>query len=1038
MADLVDNPVCAPDENDHLHHDHISRVDHELVQSKTSPTSFSSYQLNNSPDLTRRTSETLHPSDTTPVQNPTGRSRSILDGFRYVKNKTFGDSRACSSQQMHSMTATGSNMTATGSNMISTGSNTLVDDQTVPASTVAGSLGRSSRTAIDPQDLEETLPLRASNGSLPYPRKANQFAKRSAETKYEMVESCANYLRRYHTRDIMRAITDAQRVLTLTHAIIPQYRVVLQINPGLFIDHNINLANDTLNNLYGSHGNDIFQHACFDLTHERVGTEYIVIEEQVRVTIRLGFLMDIPGYHLSSIADGYAMTRNKSHMLMNQLHLQKAIPEFVGDFEETMGPTLSELPFNLFSVRGCVVTVCPTKYVPFSRMYRCVSRKCRNRNYVTVYPTAQHVRVVKRDEYHVRLGVTTSMELHGIDRQCSQCGVKMEESGGDRTFNERQEMELRCLSPNGCCSNTIWVTLEDELVNIVEKGDFLEVIGTLDRPDSTKYRCEMKVNNARKLHWAPVFNPLWNLKWFLCAECPDTFATKINLPKLLIQLQSELSPFRFTQRLVDAFCVDAVPSTVWRKLKLMLLISLVSVPPTTETVAARLSRIANKAAPDNIETDVDDEDDEAVEAIRKAVHVFVHADCRDPLLWRLLRRAASFRRNAEWYPNVNLTDHGDRVPALCANAIDEAKNGVLLVNNDFVKRRDAQNLYTALQQPITRLVSTGGRSITKGTSSGSMGYMKSHASWTAAREMGAGDGACVLMSETRFASWVVCEGGSKKGRSDKKDGFEDRGFGGSEINIPPFAREFDAMVRLQGASDQADRKISQMILLESFDVESEDAADVSESELMKWIYSASSLHVKISDPCQALLQAYFSASRRMNGESMSVGMMETLTRIAISHTKLCMRTEASVDDAVVSIMLVEESTAAGRGGPTPVLGFHPLPKDSLNIFALYSDVPMNDVDLNCEMDLRVMEHEFGDAESIIAPSAFNESCIGPFVKQRTDSHVSGGCQWKGDWSETDVEVQCSPPPVDAGDPLDKTINRFYQDILRVVERFGPR
>ncbi|KAJ3038015.1 Minichromosome maintenance domain-containing protein 2 [Rhizophlyctis rosea] len=113
---------------------------------------------------------------------------------------------------------------------------------------------------------------------------------------------------------------------------------------------------------------------------------------------------------------------------------------------------------------------------------------------------------------------------------------------------------------------------------------------------------------------------------------------------------------------------------------------------------------------------------------------------------------------------------------------------------------------------------------------------------------------------------------------------------------------------------------------------------LSHEDFMQFIYVASNIDVQMTSECQSFLRMYFAALRRLVG-SISLGhesmfaTMETLIRIATSHAKLCLRDKALVDDALISVMLVEESMSLAYN--VSILGFKSLPQDQENLQVLY-------------------------------------------------------------------------------------------------------
>lgn len=66
------------------------------------------------------------------------------------------------------------------------------------------------------------------------------------------------------------------------------------------------------------------------------------------------------------------------------------------------------------------------------------------------------------------------------------------------------------------------------------------------------------------------------------------------------------------------------------------------------------------------------------------------------------------------------------------------------------------------------------------------------------------------------------------------------------------------------------------------------------------------------------VQSYWMGSRKLQEKSIGTSAMVTLYNAAEAHARLCLRNTVSVEDAVVSIALMEESVLAFTG--SSVLG----------------------------------------------------------------------------------------------------------------------
>ncbi|KAG0327513.1 hypothetical protein BGZ99_007471 [Dissophora globulifera] len=123
-------------------------------------------------------------------------------------------------------------------------------------------------------------------------------------------------------------------------------------------------------------------------------------------------------------------------------------------------------------------------------------------------------------------------------------------------------------------------------------------------------------------------------------------------------------------------------------------------------------------------------------------------------------------------------------------------------------------------------------------------------------------------------------------------------------------------------------------------------------DLRQYVGLASRINVRLSAECEQLLKSYFQVMRT-KGSGLDTNELSSIA--------LCLRSAGTVEDALVSIMMVEETMAARFG--TSRLGFAPLLDGKENITRLYSpsaildpmpsqgrvDVPTLEHDLDCCM-----------------------------------------------------------------------------------------
>ncbi|KAI1317396.1 Minichromosome maintenance domain-containing protein 2 [Mortierella claussenii] len=122
----------------------------------------------------------------------------------------------------------------------------------------------------------------------------------------------------------------------------------------------------------------------------------------------------------------------------------------------------------------------------------------------------------------------------------------------------------------------------------------------------------------------------------------------------------------------------------------------------------------------------------------------------------------------------------------------------------------------------------------------------------------------------------------------------------------------DEMEGVSEVSQKVARHITQQ-LADEFPVRASD--HLYSEDLPQYIKMASKIQVRLSSECEQLLRSYFQVLRVKGSgldrnELSSISVMSTLLKLAACHAKLCFRSVAVTDDALVSIMMLEETLAA--------------------------------------------------------------------------------------------------------------------------------
>ncbi|OUM57978.1 hypothetical protein PIROE2DRAFT_64696 [Piromyces sp. E2] len=161
-------------------------------------------------------------------------------------------------------------------------------------------------------------------------------------------------------------------------------------------------------------------------------------------------------------------------------------------------------------------------------------------------------------------------------------------------------------------------------------------------------------------------------------------------------LQLNLSPFAFTQRLVDYFCEEIVPAAMWRKTKLMILLSLVSTPSDPKLSFHYLIEWEKNS----------------FQSINEKLHLMFVVDDFHPLFLRLIESSQKMRRNH----NLILEEKNKYKPLLeiftttdknikCPSYIDGgnicyAKDGILKVPFSNLSSKEVRHIITVMENQV--------------------------------------------------------------------------------------------------------------------------------------------------------------------------------------------------------------------------------------------------------------------------------------------------------------------------------------------------
>nr|XP_058967246.1 minichromosome maintenance domain-containing protein 2-like [Pocillopora verrucosa] len=169
-----------------------------------------------------------------------------------------------------------------------------------------------------------------------------------------------------------------------------------------------------------------------------------------------------------------------------------------------------------------------------------------------------------------------------------------------------------------------------------------------------------------------------------------------------------------------------------------------------------------------------------------------------------------------------------------------------------------------------------------------------------------------------------------------------------------FVDQFSLVFNLSGSAEQfenSDESVCEEVLRKALDhEEDEDVMFISDEEMSQFLHHAGQKHVSLTVAAKDLIQGYYLASRRTKNSLSTVGAdfpssaLQHLTSLAIAHAKLSLRSEVSEEDAVMAIVLYEDSIKwkYGYSGLGPVDPPSPS-SDGAEFFGPKNDIRMEQI-----------------------------------------------------------------------------------------------
>ncbi|KAI8836309.1 hypothetical protein BJ741DRAFT_606339 [Chytriomyces cf. hyalinus JEL632] len=695
----------------------------------------------------------------------------------------------------------------------------------------------------------------------------------TADTTHDL----AAYLERYHRKDIKKAIFNSQRAKEGMRTKFSSYSCLITIDPMILLDFDasmsiVHFTPEMQSNLVS---------ACVTVMNKLLGSQTVPSSHKS---------------HTSRLTPTSILALEPEDIVLNtRVAYLPAIPDLAvfsmkTEFYEDQTKRKRS---RMRVVEGVVTEISPPVYSVYRMRYFCSNIRCHHPNRMTVtlndasYNGCSGIEAVKRNSRGDMIQSLQEQRVTDIDASCVDCGEVLKESIPDRVFVLTQKILVKCEEPRGrsLFSNVLTATLTDELVNIVQIGDSIQLMGqhrreSLDTAGSFQnavkrlsYAASMHVFQARKLLWGGIAKGI---------------QAKSDIPDSIRALLAEnLNSFAFSQRLVDSFCADYSPIHMWRKLRLSLLLSLASTAPSGPEITSATSN-------------------DQVESVRRSIHVLIASDDVTPMQKRLLRHAGGFKKLSEWN-SMNgppfFTPVKEEI--LKESPVTLAKDGVFLIDLDGVTKHDMKRLLEVVENPVIE---------------------------TSFEEFPE-----PLRFNSNMILWATCTLDMKSSGSKSN----------ADPNVlkpiaMPLLPKFDVCINLKSSSKEThEQSLAEHLLLDSMGINSTFMKPaISNSDFAQFLQVVSLIRVDISSDCSGFLQAYFTlirkskdAIRANNATDSMLVTMESLVRIAMAHARICLRSNLLMDDVLVTIMLVEESTSFVTGCAS-ALGFVSLPEDQEAVWGL--------------------------------------------------------------------------------------------------------
>ncbi|XP_042255268.1 minichromosome maintenance domain-containing protein 2 isoform X1 [Thunnus maccoyii] len=470
--------------------------------------------------------------------------------------------------------------------------------------------------------------------------------------------------------------------------------------------------------------------------------------------------------------------------------------------------------------------------------------------------------------HHIRVhapGATESATVRN-DFSCMICSSQLREDVKFRVLGDKQLVELIHVKALNVLSahqqsalryQSVTLFLRDELCNSMRIGRLYRVLGI-----------------PAHVHQWP--NITWSVEANSIQPWEPEYPHKINANFQKLLKVTSGSPWRFSAIVAHCFGLDITPPGLYSTLKLCLLLSLVQTRADAKDTFHSLDLLV-------VTTDT--------LILDRLLSYSLSLACRG------VRHQAS----GEMFASLSRDEHGAGTANIHAGSALLATGGICMLGDLSCYKKDKLDAIQSVLENRTASVFIPGKKYSE-------------------------DADQQLSFPVQCSFWALTDSTDSSRRSGRADCVV---LGTAEMGPVPFqlADAFGLVIQCR------DNVGEQALLAQTVHTLQQavqpgkphypSCVELSTQDYRELVAHAQSLQVELSPGAEKIIHGYYMANRRVRSQSQGVKMSVTSVKLLISlaeaHCKLCLRTQVLEEDAVIAVLLCENSVTLKHGASALVI-----------------------------------------------------------------------------------------------------------------------